>query len=70
MRLLRQNGIPFKEAAYQFLDWCGNDFIFFVTWGSMDLTELQRNMVYSHMPIPLKNLFYTMICKTLQPSLR
>ncbi len=59
MRLLRQNGIPFKEAAYQFLEWCGNDFIF-VTWGSMDLTELQRNMVYSHMPIPFKKplLYY------------
>lgn len=58
MNRLKQEGIPFREAAEQFLDWCGNDFIF-VTWGSMDLTELQRNMVYSKMPLTFqKPLLY------------
>ncbi len=48
---LRREGIPFVQAARQFLNWCGEDF-FLVTWGSMDITELQRNMVYHHMALP------------------
>ena len=35
-------GDDFKEAVGKFFDWCGEDYIF-CTWGSMDLTELQRN---------------------------
>lgn len=33
----------FPEVIRDFLDWCGEDMMF-CTWGSMDLTELQRNM--------------------------
>lgn len=37
-----KKGVNFKEAAKDFFEWCGEDYIF-CTWGSMDLTELQRN---------------------------
>lgn len=36
-------GKNFKRAIMEFLDWCGDDYMF-CTWGSMDLTELQKNM--------------------------
>jgi len=36
---------PFETVMQDFLDWCGEDYAF-VTWGPLDLTELQRNMVY------------------------
>ncbi len=36
---------PFPEAFERFMKWCGEDHIF-CTWGSMDLTELRRNMDY------------------------
>ena len=39
------NERPFKEVMNEFLSWCGSDYTF-VTWGPLDLTELQRNMVY------------------------
>ena len=35
-----------------FLNWCGEDEYIFCIWGSMDLTELQRNMTYHGMEIP------------------
>lgn len=38
----------FKEVAQEFLDWCGEDYIFCI-WGVQDLTELQRNMDYYEM---------------------
>lgn len=34
---------PFSEVMKRFFAWCGEEFIF-CTWGSMDLTELQRNL--------------------------
>lgn len=40
-----ETGMNFKQAAYSFIDWCGTNYRF-CTWGSMDLTELQRNMTY------------------------
>ena len=40
-----QKGRPFPEVMQEFLDWCGEDYIF-CTWGNMDLVELQRNMKY------------------------
>lgn len=40
-----ERGRPFPEVAEEFLDWCGEDYIF-CTWGSQDLTELQNNMKY------------------------
>ncbi len=37
-------GVKFNEAADKFFQWCGQDGEYiFGTWGSMDLTELQRN---------------------------
>ena len=48
----------FSPAAREFLEWCGTD-CKFVTWGSLDLTELQRNMDYYRIKNPLpKPLFY------------
>lgn len=44
-----EKGRPFSEVMQQFLDWCGEDYIF-CTWGPLDLTELQRNMRFYHMP--------------------
>ena len=41
-------GLPFREAAERFLAFCGSDYRF-CTWGSLDLTELQRNLRYYHM---------------------
>lgn len=42
---LDTEGEDFVRAMTEFLEWCGDDYRF-CTWGSMDLTELQRNMVY------------------------
>lgn len=41
-------GKPFAEAATEFMDWCGDDYMF-CTWGNLDLLELQRNMKFHHM---------------------
>lgn len=38
-------GKSFTTVAQDFLDWCGEEYCF-CTWGSQDLTELQRNMRY------------------------
>lgn len=59
MKTLQREGVPFSEAISRFLAWCGKDF-WFVTWGSMDLTELQRNMVYfgEEIPFPMPLLYY------------
>ena len=37
------DGKDFRKVIRDFLEWCGDDYIF-CTWGSMDLTELQKNM--------------------------
>ena len=59
MEELEACGGTFQSVMEEFLDWCGTDF-FFCTWGSMDLTELQRNMSYYGMelPFPKPFLFY------------
>lgn len=44
-----QNGRNFDEVVRDFLSWCGSDYIF-CTWGSLDLTELQKNMDYYRLP--------------------
>lgn len=44
-----EGGKPFPEAAEAFLSWCGAGEYMFCTWGSMDLTELQRNMEFYNM---------------------
>ena len=38
-------GKRFPDAAKDFLEWCGEDPVW-CTWGTQDLTELQRNMAY------------------------
>ena len=51
-------GRSFKEVCQEFLNWCGDNYIF-CTWGPMDLTELQVNMDFYYMkrlPRPLKFL--------------
>ena len=48
-----ENGTAFYKAIREFLKWCGEDYTF-CTWGSMDLTELQRNMMYHGMEIPFE----------------
>lgn len=52
MTELRQEGEPFDVVMGEFLKWCGGDDCRFCTWGSMDLTELQRNMVYHKLDNP------------------
>lgn len=58
MEELKARGMDFPEAARQFLCWCGEEPVY-GTWGSMDLTELQRNMAYYGMEAPFPfPLFY------------
>lgn len=40
-----EQGKPFDKVMDEFLDWCGEDYIF-CTWGPLDLGELQGNMRY------------------------
>lgn len=56
---LEAEGQRFEKAVSDFFEWCGND-CRFCTWGTMDLTELQRNMVYHGLEIPFKKplLYY------------
>lgn len=55
---LRSQGEDFVHAAKGFVDWCEEDSIYCI-WGSMDLTELQRNMKYYGIENPFpKPLFY------------
>ena len=39
------NGKDFPEVMEQFLKWCGRKYRFCI-WGTLDITELQRNMCY------------------------
>lgn len=59
MAELEAEGESFVTVMEDFLSWCGENYRF-CTWGSMDLTELQRNMVYYGMEIPFEKplLFY------------
>lgn len=55
---LIKEGLDFKDAIKDFILWCGDNPIF-CTWGSMDLTELQRNITYYQLPSPFqKPLLY------------
>lgn len=56
---LEQKGEPFVTVMEDFIRWCGENYRF-CTWGTMDLTELQRNMSYYGMEIPFEKplLFY------------
>jgi len=52
-------GIDFSVAIKAFFKWCGSDTVF-CTWGSMDLTELQRNISFYNLenPFPKPLIFY------------
>lgn len=55
---LNVSGESFVTAAAAFFDWCGDEAVY-CTWGSQDLTELQRNMAFYGMENPFPNpLFY------------
>ena len=45
-----ENERGFTEVAGLFLDWCGTEEYIFGTWGSSDLSVLQRNMEFHRMP--------------------
>ena len=44
-----KHGKPFTLTMEEFFEWCGDNYVF-CTWGTQDLTELQRNMKYHNMP--------------------
>lgn len=51
-------GKPFTDVAERFLQWCGEDYRF-CTWGSQDLTALQKNMKFYNMtPLSDKPIAY------------
>ena len=52
-----KKGRRFTDAASGFLEWCGDDYMF-CTWGSIDITELQRNMAFYHMPLLKAPVYY------------
>lgn len=55
---LKNHGQAFETAAREFLAWSGDEAVY-CTWGSMDLTELQRNLKYFGVENPFpKPLFY------------
>lgn len=58
MEELKSQGGDFTTAAADFIRWCGDSAVF-CTWGSMDLTEFQRNLAFYGMENPFpKPLFY------------
>lgn len=53
-----ERGEPFIKVAKDFINWCGEEKIF-CTWGTLDLTELQRNMKFFDMtPLSDRPLAY------------
>ena len=56
MEELERKGRDFTDIIREFWEWCGKDGII-CTWGSMDLTELQRNISYYGMKNPFPNPF-------------
>lgn len=51
------NSRTFSEVFNDFINWCGDDFMM-CTWGSMDVTELQRNMKFYNFPLFKKPVFF------------
>lgn len=59
MKKLQREGEEFPVVFQEFLDWCGTEEYRFCTWGSMDLTELQRNVRFYGLENPFeKPLLY------------
>ena len=54
---LKEEGIPFKEAMRQFIDWCGEDIIF-LTWGFDDIAILRENLQLFNMQTDFTNRWY------------
>ncbi len=56
---LQHHGELIQDAAQSFFDWCG-DAPVYCTWGSMDLTELQRNLHFFSVenPFPYPLFYY------------
>ncbi|MGN0297841.1 MAG: exonuclease domain-containing protein [Lachnospiraceae bacterium] len=55
---LANQGRPFTEVIKEFFKWCGED-PFFCTWGTMDLSELQKNIDFYGVENPFpKPLYY------------
>lgn len=48
MEMLKKEGKPFPEAVYEFKKFCGEDFRFCI-WGTLDISELLRNLKFYHM---------------------
>lgn len=44
-----ERGRPFPEVMNDFRQWCGEEEFMFCIWGTLDLTELQRNMQFYNM---------------------
>lgn len=40
-----RKGVPFVDGVKEFLEWCGQDYIF-CSWATQDLKELQMNMLF------------------------
>lgn len=57
MHELQDHGEDFVTAMEAFAQWCQEDAVY-CTWGSMDLTELQRNLTYYKMENPFPNPLY------------
>jgi len=47
-----KNARTFSRVIRDFISWCGPEDYRFVTWGSLDVNELQRNMDYYRIPNP------------------
>lgn len=52
-----KTGGTFTEVFTDFLEWCGDDYML-CTWGSMDITELQRNMAFYGIPLFKTPVFF------------
>ena len=50
----------FSRVVRDFIKWCGDEEYRFVTWGNLDVMELQRNMDYYriNLPFPKPLLYY------------
>lgn len=44
------DGVSFPEAVAEFLNWCGDDYVF-VSWSPNDIIQLEKNMRFHGMPI-------------------